>query len=179
MRNVQELAAALQETEKTAAHTSSILRRLSQLGQNAPKDPAALSKKIKGLGKYLLAGLALSGGGALAAGWSDAADRAWTRRKGFQNMLKENPDLAGKDDELKPLFRTMVNFSPQVAKDPLASGSMIRRMHDFRSVGVPLADIGTLAKIEKDVQSNRGRGPSGAKGADKILQSLFLAQAER
>ena len=173
MRSLKELAAAVQK-EKTAGKTTNML---NQILKRLPSQPSAkpsmsMRKGLTGLGKYLLGGLVVSGGLAAGNAAFDSADRAWTRRKGFQNMLKSNPDLAGKEDELKPLFRTMTHFSPQVAKDPLASGSMIRRMHDFREVGIPLQDIASLAKIQKDTAVQKP--PGGNKGVDKVLQDLFL-----
>lgn len=176
MRTIEQLAIGLRK-EKTAAHTKEILSRLSSMARAGKGGDRGILSRGAGLGKYLLMGLLFSGGAAAAGAMGHGIDQAWTRRKGYQNMLKSNPEMAGKEEELKPLFKTMTHFSPQVAKDPLAAGSMLKRMHEFREVGVPLSDIASLAKIEKDVKGSRGISSGFGKGTDKVLQDMFLVGA--
>jgi len=109
----------------------------------------------KGILPMVAAGLLLSGGGAAAAEGIDTIRTKFRAKRYFNKMLKGNPDLRKKRESIKPYFRTLLHFSPEVAGDPLAAGSFVRRMHEFKDVGMPLQDVETLSKIRA---SQRGKG---------------------
>jgi hypothetical protein len=107
----------------------------------------------KGLKIGLLAG-GMATTGALAAKGIEYGETKLKAKHYFKKMLASNPDLRKRKQSIKPFFRSLMHFSPDVAGDPLAAGSFIRRMHDFKEVGLPLQDVESLSRI----RSAQGRG---------------------
>ena len=127
--------------------------------------PSMLMKALKG--SALIAGV----GGALGVGkhYYDKYNAKKDRDKYFAKMLRYNSDLRSKPASVQPYFKSLMHFAPNVAADPLAAGSYVRRAHEFRSIGMPLQDVATLARIEND-HSQARRGGGGL--ADHIIKSL-------
>ena len=83
-------------------------------------------------GNALAAGGVMAGIGALTAGAALGAQslyNAATAKRDFRGMMEWNQDLHGEDQRLlNQSFRTLRQFAPDMSKDPLVSGSIIRRM---------------------------------------------------
>lgn len=75
--------------------------------------------------------LAAVGTGAVQSGIQSAKD-AVSKSIAFKKMLRDNPDLSkmpGK--KARQYFNTMYNLAPELAKDPFASGSWVRKVEEY------------------------------------------------
>ena len=115
-------------------------------------------KALKNIGMLAGAGALLGLGGEAAQGISNRISGPLSRSRGYRAMLKEAPDLKRdyKETDLKKHYRTLFNFSPTSAKDPLAAASMMRRQMRFKDVGYQAQDLQNLANIERSVSDRRG-----------------------
>lgn len=80
-------------------------------------------------------GLALGGAGAVVGGVGVGASHLWnaaTKAQDFRSMLTQNADLAEHHDQklVNQAFTTLRTFNPDFSKDPLVSGSFVRRIVD-------------------------------------------------
>jgi len=123
--------------------------------KEAARPPLPSSPMWKTIGKLGLLGMGFATGGAVAAQGLDAATEKYKAKRNFKRMLKSHPDLKKHRGSIKPYFRALMHFSPHVAGDPLAAGSFVKRMHDFKDAGFPLQDVETLSRIQGS------RGPRG------------------
>lgn len=112
----------------------------------------------KRVGGLALGGAALTTGGLLAGGAFDRISEKLKAKVYFKKVLEKNKDLRKHKEQIKPYFRSLVNFAPDVARDPLAAGSFLRRMQAFPDVGLPLQDVSTLTKIRSDMSRRSGAG---------------------
>jgi hypothetical protein len=94
--------------------------------------PGMVGMMGKTMGKSLAQGV---GAGAGAAGLAavgigiHGVYNAITAKRDFRNMLEWNQDLHDKDPRLlNQSFRTLRRFAPDMSKDPLVAGSMLRNM---------------------------------------------------
>jgi len=146
------------------ARTKAVIESLAGKTKEAINWRAALKLGLLG------AGMATTG--ALAAEGIEAVGTKVKAKRYFNKMLSSNPDLKRKKQSIKPYFRSLMHFAPEVAGDPLAAGSFIRRAHEFKDVGFPLQDVEALSRVHSAQRRNSFadtlRGPlsgfAGAKG---------------
>lgn len=91
------------------------------------------SRRVGGqAGGALVQGLVAGAGTALIAAGASAAQHIYdaaTAKRDFRQMLEWNKDLHGADQRLlNQSFRTLRQFAPDMSKDPLVSGALVRRM---------------------------------------------------
>lgn len=90
----------------------------------------------KGVGQHaggaLLGAAAAAGGTALIGAGAMAAQHLYdaaTSKRDFRGMMQWNQDLHHEDQRLvNQSFRTLRRFAPDLSKDPLVAGSMVRQM---------------------------------------------------
>jgi len=93
-------------------------------GAFVPQTGMNLLKPIMAVGA---AGLAVSAGGQL---WSNVQVQ-----RSFQTMLQRYPELQRENPtRVKQLFETISNAAPDVAKDPMVAGSLIKRMLNYDGI---------------------------------------------
>ncbi len=136
--------------------------------------PGLFNKKLGDLtvGEKMLA---LGGGAAaLTAGirGTDAAIDAVRdpiqKKRALGNMLADNPSLLKEDQkDVGRIFNTLYSFNPKMAKDPLVSGSFMRRSLQFKDEGIQPQDVKTLAEI--------GKLQSDTKKKETLLQAMMGA----
>ena len=115
------------------------------------------------------AGLVLGGASSAAEGLADAAATPIKRHLGYKRMVRDNPWIKDEDqDTVKKFYRTLFNFSPTVAMDPMASGSFMKKQLEFKDIGIQHNDIHTLSNIEKAVRDTK---------ADRLIFNSFRPSA--
>lgn len=97
---------------------------LNPVGHFVPQTGASLLKPLLAVGA---AGLGVS-----------MAGQAWGNvqiQKSFQTMLQRYPELQRENPtRVKQLFETISNAAPDVAKDPMVAGSLIKRMLNYDGI---------------------------------------------
>lgn len=102
--------------------------------------------------------LAAVGASQIQQGIQSAAD-AVSRSIAFKRMLNDNPELRKLDGKrTRRYFDTMYRMAPEVAKDPLASGSWVRSVHDFGMDYVNPQSLQTLASTGDKLRERQSRG---------------------
>ncbi len=90
---------------------------------------------------------------------ADALVQALMKGRRFDKMLTVNPELGGYDESsLQLAFNTLHKFNPEMASDPLVSGTFVRRVMDAQ--GIDTKTIGDISKARGGVP-----GIEAAKGA--------------
>jgi hypothetical protein len=104
------------------------------------------------IGNFMAQGLGAGLGAAVLTGGALAVRNIYnaaTAKKDFKEMLQWNQDLHGADQRLlNQSFRSLRTFAPDMAKDPLVAGSMVRRM-----VEAPQGVAGIMGEA---IQGQRG-----------------------
>lgn len=102
--------------------------------------------------------LAAVGAAQLQQGIQSAAD-AVSRSLAYKRMLNGNPELRKMDGKkTRRYFDTMYRMAPEVARDPLASGSWVRSVHDFGMDYVNPQALQTLAATGDRLRAREERG---------------------
>lgn len=136
--------------------------------------PGLLNKKLGDLtvGEKMLA---LGGGAAALTGGIRGTDAAidavrdpLQKKRALGKMLADNPSLMKEDQkDVGRIFSTLYSFNPKMAKDPLVSGSFMRRSLQFKDEGIQPQDVKTLAEI--------GKLQSDTKKKETLLQAMMGA----
>ena len=121
------------------------------------------------------AGTALVGSGALAV---QHIYNAATAKRDFRNMMEWNQDLHHEDQRLvNQSFRTLRRFAPDMSKDPLIAGAMVRQMvqapqgaagimqqalQGQKNIGSPIIDAYMSAAEKGMAEGMKGFTPLGA-----------------
>jgi hypothetical protein len=156
---------------------------LTEYGQSktAAKPSALAAFGLQG-GNAIVAGIgggvgaALAGSGALAV--QHIYDAA-TSKRDFRGMLSWNKDLHDEDQVVvNQAFRTLRRFAPDLSRDPLVAGAMVRQMvqapqgaagivqqaiQGQKNVGSPVLDAYMNAARAGASEGMRGMEPFGAK----------------
>jgi hypothetical protein len=130
-----------------------------QLGKETVEKglPGALKTVGYGtLGTAMLAAPAM----ALAAGWEaggdiwDKALGAWDRVRGYQKMMKANPELEEQDEtKVRSAYSTLHRFNPEMAGDPFVSGSFVKQVSEYDVI--PTKTVGDLISARARVDKPR------------------------
>ena len=82
---------------------------------------------VKQIGMTMAAGIPmLAAAAALTAGPAMLARRR--QRKGFENMIEQNPHLKEEDPlAVRQAYQTMQSFAPSMSQDPHAAGSFVSK----------------------------------------------------
>lgn len=141
----------------------------------APSVPQLAANVGKPFGGALLQGLGAGVGATLLAGGAVAAQRIYdaaTSKHDFRKMLEWNQDLRGEDQRLvTQSFRTLRSFAPDMSRDPLVSGTLVRRMVQAPEgvAGIVQQALGGQKDIASPLQeayvSSMGRGLHEGMGA--------------
>jgi len=123
------------------------------------------------------AGTALVGSGALAV---QHIYNAATAKRDFRSMMEWNQDLHHEDQRLvNQSFRTLRRFAPDMSKDPLIAGAMVRQMvqapqgaagimqqalQGQKNIGSPVIDAYLSAAEKGMAEGMKGFTPLGAGG---------------
>lgn len=95
---------------------------------------------------------------AALVGMASAAGKimdAATAKRDFRKMLEWNEDLKDEDAKwVNQAFRTLRGFAPDMSKDPLVAGAMVRRMVTSNDPGKPL--LGAPGVIQEALAGQRG-----------------------
>ncbi len=146
---------ALQTSKSTGV--TSRLRKLEAERKGGPKANVTKDtfKRVLGFGGAA-AGLGL---GVSAAGdIHDAIADPLKKRSYFKKMMRENPHLKReKPKEVKKFFNTIYKFNPTVASDPVVSGSMMKRILQFKDEGIQPQDIKVLTETRKHLADAKGK----------------------
>jgi len=117
-----------QGMEKEAAGTRALGSMASLLG--AKPGEIAMGAAALGAGAVIAGTIAQAGDDIY-----EAAKKAITRARGFNRMLKENPELGEMDrKKVHATFRTLHNFNPEMAADPYVSGSWVKSLAEYDNV---------------------------------------------
>jgi hypothetical protein len=106
---------------------------LGEYGEKTAVDWDKAGKSIAEHGGNALVGAAAVGAGtAMLGGVGMAAQHIYnaaTAKRDFRGMMQWNEDLAHEDQRMvTQSFRTLRRFAPDMSKDPLVAGSVIRQM---------------------------------------------------
>jgi hypothetical protein len=124
------------------------------------------------------AGLGVGAIGTAAIAGAGAASKPIDRAAGYRRMMRESPEFKSEDKKtVKKFYRTLHNFSPKVARDPVAASSYMKRLLAFKDVGVQPGDLQTLSGIEKSV-ADRRRGSLMHKAFDVSAQRIGSSSAD-
>jgi hypothetical protein len=98
-----------------------------------PTGAAQAGRQLSGqIGGALVQGLGAGLGAAALTGGALAVQNIYnaaTSKKDFRQMLEWNRDLHEADPRLlNQSFRTLRSFAPEMSKDPLVAGALVRRM---------------------------------------------------
>jgi len=122
-----------------------------------------------GLKKALVFGTAGAGLTAGIRGADAAIDsirKPLHKRRSFNNMMEDNPSLKREDEkDVKRIFNTLHRFNPEMASDPLVSGSFMRRALQFKEEGIQPVDVKTLAEVGKLSREGRNK--------ESLLKAMF------
>jgi len=141
------------------------------LSEMQKADKAAKSPWRRALGAAAVGGGLGVGLGAAASG-VDAVEDKLKYRSSYKGMLKGNPDLAKTPKATEKYFKTLRRFSPEVSKDPLAAGAFVRRMKDFKDIGLPMADVSSLSQIQKNLMDAKSRSHGKGEYIKSIPSSI-------
>jgi hypothetical protein len=98
-----------------------------------------------------VAGAALGGVAMTLAGdMYDAVRRGMTKGHNYRKMLKNNPDLDGRDPAVKSNFSTLHRFNPEYSADPNVSGAYVRQSKEFPG------DVAMVHGLAQSRQAIRG-----------------------
>ena len=147
---------------KEAAKAGLMKRMKKYLGGAFGKQPTT-GQRILGIGA-LGAGLTA---GVRGADWAiDSIHGPRQKQKAFSGMMDENPFLKKESPkDVERIFRTLHNFNPQMADDPLVAGSFMRRALQFKEEGIQPQDVKTLVEI--------GKLRGDTKKKDSLLQAML------
>ena len=120
--------------------------------------PAARSALMMGAVSAGTTALAAVGATQLQQGIQSATD-AVSRSIAYKRMLNDNPELRKLEGKkTRRYFDTMYRMAPEVAKDPLASGSWVRSVHDFGMDYVNPQALQTLASTGDKLRERQTKG---------------------
>jgi len=138
------------------------------------------------------AGTAIAGAGALAV---NHIYNAVTAKRDFKGMMEWNQDLAHEDQRLvNQSFRTLRQFAPDISRDPLVAGSMIRQMvqapqgaagimqqalQGQKNVGSPVMDAYMTAAGKSMGEGAKGVSVFGNTGIDRLKETHEKELSER
>ena len=94
------------------------------------------------------------------------------KSQGFQQALEYAPELKANEETLKPFYNSLHNLAPTLARDPVAAASILRHMHEFREVGIPLSTLAALTKAQRDAGDGGGGGLERSKTLASMVHSL-------
>jgi len=110
---------------------------------------------IKGL-KLMGVGGALTAGSLGTAAAIRSIARKMTESKKYEQMLDINPDLKKvPQDRAKLVFKTLNNFAPAAASDPLVAGNFVRNTMEIGEVGLSPKAVKELLDITKAVRPDK------------------------
>ena len=124
------------------------------------KQPSPMSSAVKG--GLMAAGI---GGGVAAADAAiDHFKGKHEKKKGFQRLIKENPELGQMDQQkVRTVFNTLHDLAPRVAKNPYMAGSFLKRQMEFADTGMQPQDIKNLVDIDRTQSAKK----------DSVLRGAF------
>lgn len=136
------------ETEKTAGPKLEALKATF----TSPEAKKTLTNAL------ILGGVGVgigAGATALDAG-SKAVSDPVHRHFAFKQVEKKNPWLKDHDKELvHSYYKTLFNFAPSMAKDPLVAGSFLKRQLEYKDIGPQAADLQTITNIDNAIRDRK------------------------
>ena len=114
--------------------------------RHGAKMPDMIGKGLVGAGASALVGGAVLGGSIAAKKLFDAA----TKGRDFRKMMEFNPDLASEHEKdpktFNQLFSSLRTINPSFSKDPIISGTYMRRMVGSPAAGGVLTDAASMSE---------------------------------
>lgn len=79
----------------------------------------------------------------------------------LQTVLDKNPDISEKfeSQKVKDFYDTMAKFSPEIARNPVAAGSVLRGMLNISQESVDPQQIKSLVDIQRDIADTKKPSP--------------------
>jgi len=157
---VEKLAAEGQLTAEQVERIGSNVAEMLKAAEADPSIKARLEKLAINWGRVaemtippLLAGVALTGGSALAntalSGYR-ASQAEEEKADNYKEMIRANPDLRGKDSKaMQRAFSTLHRFNPEYAADPMVAGAFVENTLDMARVNVD--QVNQLVKARKEM----------------------------
>lgn len=119
-------------------------------------------------------GAGIGGGAAALSGAMDKAENHISKNRNFEAALKANPTLREfKQEDLKSAYDALHRFSPEIAKEPLATGAFLRRSMLFKDEGIQPNDVKTLVDVRKALAESRK-----SEGASSSILNAFSSSAK-
>ncbi len=135
------------------------MRKMSEIRKTAA-NMAGLRSVGKGVTKALIGGTGGVIGLALGSAMANVLERKIqsgmsqiNKGKHYKNMLSENK--INNSVPAQRAFRTLHNFSPSMASDPMVAGTFVRRVVDYDEM-IDVSQIKTLV----DIEDKRNKGLS-------------------
>jgi hypothetical protein len=136
-----ELVSTLKELEATAPEfmdefstdASAIFDRVGEKTKEAGAEKFFSKETAQNIGKTIATTgavtIALGVGTAIGTDLYNAARRGLTSGRNWKRMMSSNPDLHEQDvADVRRAFKTVQKYAPDIAADPMTSGSLVYRM---------------------------------------------------
>lgn len=141
---------------------------LSEYGEKVAVDWKGMGQQT---GNALLGAAAVGAGTMAIGGLGMAASHIYdaaTAKRDFRGMMEWNQDLHHEDQRMvNQSFKTLRHFAPDMSKDPLVAGSMIRQM-----VQAPQGAAGIMSQaLQAQKNIGSGIGAAALGGVGKGMQS--------
>jgi len=129
-----------------------------------------LADQVTNAGLFAGAATGVSAGGTAAIMGAQKVYNAATAMRDFKGMMEWNEDLRDEDPRVvNQSFKTLRRFAPDFSKDPLVSGSFVRRMvHAPQGAGGIIQEaVGTQTRLPTPIQDAANKAISISSGAMK------------